>query len=297
MPFADHSFDLIVLFEAIYYLPSPSTFLMECRRLLRPGGELVISTINREWSDFNPSPLSRRYFSARELAGLLEEASFQSDLVGAFPTAAPSLGGKIISTLKRVAVKAGWIPKTMKGKELLKRIFLGPLRPLPAELFFEGEGERDTVPIPPRVPCAIPKSFTLSPVRDNDEAIRSGRPEEVSWLWQEILGFFAFAAGFFPCLSIALANVALAGFALTALAFLSPEVPPPHIFSTPFDAPLLCFLTVWLLSALFGQNPADSLKSLPAKFYPLIFFALVWFFDGRFAGRAFRGICGERGSR
>lgn len=152
MPFADHSFDLIVLFEAIYYLPSPSTFLMECRRLLRPGGELVISTINREWSDFNPSPLSRRYFSARELAGLLEEASFQSDLVGAFPTAAPSLGGKIISTLKRVAVKAGWIPKTMKGKELLKRIFLGPLRPLPAELFFEGEGERDTVPIPPRVP-------------------------------------------------------------------------------------------------------------------------------------------------
>lgn len=152
MPFADHSFDLIVFFEAIYYLPSPSTFLMECRRLLRPGGELVISTINREWSDFNPSPFSRHYFSAGELAGLLEEASFQSDLLGAFPTEASSLSGKMISTLKRVAVKAGWIPKTMKGKELLKRIFLGPLLPLPAELPFEVEGESDTVPIPPGAP-------------------------------------------------------------------------------------------------------------------------------------------------
>lgn len=114
-------------------------------------------------------------------------------------------------------------------------------------------------------------------------------PEDVFRPWKEVIGFFAFASGFFPCLSIALANVALAGFVLTASAFFIAKRRLPRIFSTPFDVPLLCFLAVWLLSALFGHHPADSLKSLPAKFYPLIFFALAWFFDGRFAGRAFRG--------
>ena len=152
MPFSDHSFDLIILFEAIYYLPSPSLFLKECRRLLRPGGVLIISTINREWSDFNPSPFSHRYFSAAELADLLIEASFQSELFGAFPTEESAGKGKIISTLKRVAVKAGLIPKTMKGKELLKRIFLGPLSPLPSELPYEGNGIHDLLPIPSGVP-------------------------------------------------------------------------------------------------------------------------------------------------
>ena len=40
----------------------------------------------------------------------------------------------VVSLIKRFAVRFHLIPRTMKGKEFLKRIFLGKLVPLPAEL-------------------------------------------------------------------------------------------------------------------------------------------------------------------
>lgn len=114
-------------------------------------------------------------------------------------------------------------------------------------------------------------------------------PEEVPRSWKEVLGYAAFASGFFPCFSIALANVALAVFGLTAVAFFISKRRRPRLFSTPLDVPLLCFMGVWLLSAFLGGHPADSLKHIYSKLYPLIFYGLVWFFDGTFAKHAFRG--------
>jgi len=68
MPFPSASFDLLLLFEALYYLNSPQKFFQEARRLLRPGGKLLISSVNCRWSGFNPSPFSTKYFDAAELA-------------------------------------------------------------------------------------------------------------------------------------------------------------------------------------------------------------------------------------
>lgn len=134
MPFRDRSFDFVILFEAIYYLPQPEQFLSECRRVLRPGGTLLVSTINREWQDFNPSPLSRRYFSARELFDLLAGQGFQTKLFGAFPVEARTKRDSVVSLVKRVAVKLHLVPGSMKGKQLLKKLFYGKLVSLPSEL-------------------------------------------------------------------------------------------------------------------------------------------------------------------
>jgi len=41
---------------------------------------------------------------------------------------------KIIATIKKMAIALHLIPKTMKGKEFLKRIFFGKLIPLPPEI-------------------------------------------------------------------------------------------------------------------------------------------------------------------
>jgi galactose-1-phosphate uridylyltransferase len=41
---------------------------------------------------------------------------------------------KIRSAIKRTAVNLHLMPKTMKGKEFLKRIFMGKLVPLPPEI-------------------------------------------------------------------------------------------------------------------------------------------------------------------
>ncbi len=134
LPFSNESFDVIILFEAIYYLEGPDQFLEECHRILRKGGILLISTVNKEWSDFNPSPFSTRYFSAKELHQLLGKHGFEVELYGAFSVERSSTREIVTSLFKKVAIKLRLMPRTMKGKEFLKRIFLGKLIPIPSEV-------------------------------------------------------------------------------------------------------------------------------------------------------------------
>ncbi len=47
LPYPDASFDAIVSFQVIEHVPGPRDFVMECARLLRPGGLLLLSTPNR----------------------------------------------------------------------------------------------------------------------------------------------------------------------------------------------------------------------------------------------------------
>lgn len=145
LPFVNASFDVVLLFEAIYYLPRPAAFVKEARRVLRGGGVLMLCTVNKDWGDFNPSPLSTRYFSVPELCALLE-TEFQSvEVHGAFPAMAGSPRERLISALKRSAISLGVVPRTMKGKAFLKRCFFGRLEPIPPEIH-EDPGEY----VPPR---------------------------------------------------------------------------------------------------------------------------------------------------
>jgi ubiquinone/menaquinone biosynthesis C-methylase UbiE len=147
LPFRDDSFDTIVLLEAIYYLPNAGRFFDECRRVLMPNGTLVVSTVNREWGDFNPSPFSTRYYSARDLAALLEAHGFRAELFAAFPARLDSSSKTVVSLIRRIAVKLHLIPESMRAKLLLRRIFLGKLAPLPTELTAEDAREPDVVPL------------------------------------------------------------------------------------------------------------------------------------------------------
>ncbi len=76
LPFANASKDVVILFEAIYYVPDAAGFARECRRVLRPGGRVLIATANKDLADFNPSPLSHRYYGAVELAELFHGTGF-----------------------------------------------------------------------------------------------------------------------------------------------------------------------------------------------------------------------------
>lgn len=134
LPFGDRTFDVVVLFEAIYFLPDVLSFLASCHRVLAPGGTIVIATVNPEWDAFNPSPNSTKYWSASALATLLTNAGFRAELYGGFPGSDPSLRGNITATLKRIAIRFHLIPQTMKGKEFLKRLAFGTLSAFPAEV-------------------------------------------------------------------------------------------------------------------------------------------------------------------
>lgn len=134
LPFATASFDLIILYEAVYYLQRPEVFLAECHRVLSRDGEILLCSANRRVADFNPSPFSVRYFSSEELRRLFEQHGFAPLISGAFRAEPETARDRLVSLVKRVAVALHLVPKTMKGKTLLKRLFFGPLRTAPAEL-------------------------------------------------------------------------------------------------------------------------------------------------------------------
>jgi SAM-dependent methyltransferase len=134
LPFHNDCFDVVILYEAIYYLIQPEAFLGECCRVLRDGGKVIICSVNREWDDFNPSPHSVRYFSASELYNLMVDKFDAVELFGGFETCVEAFKDRMISLLKRTAVSFNLMPKTMKGKEFLKRIFFGSLEPMPGEI-------------------------------------------------------------------------------------------------------------------------------------------------------------------
>lgn len=141
--FPDMSFDVVIIYEAIYYLNKVDQFIAEAYRVLRKEGILIIATANPEWADFNPSPFSIKYYSASELEEIIKRRFPEVNIYGAFSTKSESLKAYLISYLKRTAVRLKLMPKTMHGKEILKKIFFGKLNPLPDEL----KGEiKDYVP-------------------------------------------------------------------------------------------------------------------------------------------------------
>ena len=144
----DSSFDVLILFEAIYYLADVDAFLVEVARLLRPGGQLLVAMANKDLFDFNPSPFSNRYFNPPELNQLLNEYGFETSFFGGSP--APSAGFKtrLLRAAKRFAARHRLIPGSMNGKRLLKRFVFGPLVSMPLELDPSGAAYVAPQPIP-----------------------------------------------------------------------------------------------------------------------------------------------------
>jgi SAM-dependent methyltransferase len=133
LPYAGESFDLVLLFEAIYYLADAYAFFAEAHRVLRPGGLLLIATVNCEWEGFNPSPFSIQYFSASQLRGGLQRCGFEAELKSGFPEQ-QSASAALVGAIRRAAVGLHLVPRTMSGKALLKRLFYGRLQRVPARL-------------------------------------------------------------------------------------------------------------------------------------------------------------------
>jgi SAM-dependent methyltransferase len=80
LPVRDEGCDAVVSLQVIEHLWDQERFLRECLRVLRPGGQLLISTPNR--LTFSPgrdtplNPFHTRELSAAELAGLVRDAGF-----------------------------------------------------------------------------------------------------------------------------------------------------------------------------------------------------------------------------
>jgi SAM-dependent methyltransferase len=86
LPVRSASVDVVANFQVIEHLWDQTGFLAECRRVLRPGGTLLITTPNR--ITFSPgqhtplNPFHTRELDGDELATLLRDAGFGVDFLG-----------------------------------------------------------------------------------------------------------------------------------------------------------------------------------------------------------------------
>ncbi|HCJ65822.1 MAG TPA: hypothetical protein DHV62_00470 [Elusimicrobia bacterium] len=147
LPFTDKSFDLVLLYEAIYYFKEPQKFVSEAKRVLRENGILIICTVNKDWEDFHPSIYSCKYFSIPELYELLKDDFKNIHFFGAFPTNTTGLRDIFISFLKRTAVKLNLIPGSLNTRAYLKRIFIGKLTSLANEVHDGMTSFEEPIPI------------------------------------------------------------------------------------------------------------------------------------------------------
>lgn len=86
LPVRSGGVDVVANFQVLEHLWDQDGFLAECRRTLRPGGTLLVTTPNR--LTFSPgrdtplNPFHTRELAPDELAGLLRAAGFDIDFLG-----------------------------------------------------------------------------------------------------------------------------------------------------------------------------------------------------------------------
>jgi SAM-dependent methyltransferase len=151
LPFEDNSLDVIILFEAIYYLQDPGKLVREAKRVLRPGGMVLVCNPNKDLPDFHPSAFSHYYFNPMESRNLFEPLGFQVSCYGDNPII-NSFSSWFLSIIKRWAVRLNLIPDTMDHKAWLKRLIYGELVHLPVNLADEPLPPQPLIPLSTDIP-------------------------------------------------------------------------------------------------------------------------------------------------
>lgn len=151
LPFRDNAFDLVLFFEASYYVRNMENAFDELLRVLDGQGKVMFVSANPERPDFVRSPFSSHYHSADDFRNALNKRGLAVTVEGGSPI--NQAGGKlhliltgILRIARRLAAATRFVPTTLQGRARLKRTLVGKLRPIPPEI------SSGFASVPPRLP-------------------------------------------------------------------------------------------------------------------------------------------------
>lgn len=153
--FRDGSFDVVLLLEAIYWLPDAPAFIREARRVLRPRGKLLIVSVNPEWLGWTSAWAARfstKYYTGRELRDLLVGGGFQPRIKASFRSVPRGPWERLAFSVRKLLLRSGLVPTSNWGRQLIKRWVSSRASPFPDALT-EGCGRvRPPVDVNPEDP-------------------------------------------------------------------------------------------------------------------------------------------------
>jgi SAM-dependent methyltransferase len=85
LPVADDRLDVVTSFETLEHVGDAAALVAELRRVIRPGGTLILSTPNREFGPPTTNPFHIQEFSPAELHALLGQAFADVTIYGQWP--------------------------------------------------------------------------------------------------------------------------------------------------------------------------------------------------------------------
>src|SRR5207245_11439270 len=130
LPFRAGAFDVVLFFEATYYVPDMERAFDEIARVLPVDGTVLFVNANPERPDFIKSPHSVHYHTGDEFRATLGALGFTVAIEASFPVQA----GWGMRWVRRRLEALGLVPRTLRGRARLKRLVYGKLERLPAEL-------------------------------------------------------------------------------------------------------------------------------------------------------------------
>jgi SAM-dependent methyltransferase len=134
-PFEDATFDTVILSQVVEHLVDPIAALASLRRLLRPGGRLIVLTPNvrglpqrlfgREWAHWH-APYHLHLFGRRQLRTAIGRAGYRVERV---TTLTPSFWLNMsVQLRRRSSQRTGWVlpPGTWQPPHAV-RLLMAPL--------------------------------------------------------------------------------------------------------------------------------------------------------------------------
>lgn len=144
LPLVDGCVDVVAALEMVYYLPSLTAFLNECRRVLTPNGLLLLTLPNSSRPGFHRSPFSTSYPTVSQISAEFGKIGFLTQVFGVFALD-KSPAARIVRLGMSIAEGMHLVPKSLQGRSKIKRVLQGRLSQFPGwtelENKFEGSIE------------------------------------------------------------------------------------------------------------------------------------------------------------